>query len=201
MKHSPSLEKKAETFAKKEWKQLLRIRDDNHLIFLGLLIVLTCLLVLGGIAVINHSLVRVTGGVTELLPSRDKVLTSTQEGKTTAFTVSISSVTETDKPDPAFTLAAGQTLLMLNISLTNKTDQVQDVIPVNQLFVRSRTGYYASMHPSTFITKPLVAGTVEPGATVTGQVSFSVPKQLAQPLLYVDPGWANQSPVVFDVLR
>ena len=46
-----------------------------------------------------------------------------------------------------------------------------------------------------------IYGILTPGKTVTGQLSFAVPKILAHPLLYIDLGWGDTAPVVIDVMK
>ncbi len=201
MKLHPSLEKRLETLAKKEWREILRIRDENHFLYLGLLIVITSLLVVVGVGVINQVLKQPALVITLNQPPIGKVLTSSDRAKTMAFEATISNVTESDKPDPAFKIAPSETMLILDIKITNRTAKDQDLVPVNQLYVRGREGEAATMHPTLALTRPLAATTLAPGATVTGQVSFNVPKSLAHPLVYFDPGWGGFGPVVFDSMR
>jgi uncharacterized protein YxeA len=131
----------------------------------------------------------------------NKVLTSQQIAKSNAYTIAISSVGEINKYDPAFTIAEDEALLVATISITNNTNIKQDLYPVNQIYVRSNEGSFYQLHPSMFVTEPLQADPVDPGQTAKGEISFAIPKNLGQPLLYIDLGWDNYVPVVYDVLK
>jgi hypothetical protein len=179
------------------------IPDEKHLLFTGFIVVLTSLVVINTIFWLdrnpgtNVKLFRAPNAA----PSNTKVLASQQAGTTPAYDVVITNVSEQDKFDPAFTIADDETVLILDISITNKSGGQQDLVPVNQLYARSRDGDYFAMHASSLITKPLAATTLDPGQNASGQVSFVVPKSLAHPLLYVDLGWNDYAPLVYDVLR
>lgn len=131
----------------------------------------------------------------------DRVLTSHQIASSDAYTIAIGSVTENDKKDPAFTISESETMLIADITITNNSAHTQDLLPSTQLYVRSREGSTYGMHPSVYVTSPLQAEKVLPGQTIQGQVSFAVPKILDRPLLYIDLGWDNYVPVVYDILH
>lgn len=187
---------------KKGRKYLKRIliKDEDHFLFASFIVLLLAIIVVNTLYVMNRlPHFRLTTRIIETTPS--KVLTSLQKGSTSSYDVTVSNVYETDRRDPAFTLASNETMLIFDINITNKTAQTQQFLPVNQLYVRSRDGYYATMHPSIYVTRPIPADTITPGKTISGQVSFNVPIHQAHPLLYVDLGWDNTVPIVFDVLR
>ncbi len=52
-----------------------------------------------------------------------------------------------------------------------------------------------------YVTKQIAAGKIAPGKTISGQISFGIPKSATNPLLFVDTGWGNEAPIVIDVLR
>lgn len=137
--------------------------------------------------------------ITETAPV--KVLTSHQNAHSGAYSIVISNVSESDKHDPAFTIADSDTILSLTIAITNTSDVAQDLYPASQFYIRSNDGMAYQMHPTVFLTKPLQAGPVKPGESALGEISFAIPKSLSQPLLYIDLGWNNYVPVVYDVLN
>lgn len=186
---------------KREWKVMKHFKDENKLLFMGFVWLVVAILAINTIYVIsartdNNGLVGKT-----VTPFASHVLTSQQYAQTTAFAVHIDNVTETDKQDVAFPLLEGNTMLILDISITNNTVTQQDFYPVNQLFVRDQEGGNYAPHASIYITNPIPAESLKPGQTVSGQISFEIPKRLTRPLLYVDLGWDNQLPIVYDVLR
>ena len=184
---------------KKEWKHLGKFKDENRLLFAAFIIVLTSIVVLNAFYVINSSNDNDRPVIVQ--DETSTVLTSKQTGSNIAQTVSISNVAENDKMDYAFTIDPSETMLILDISITNNTTQTQQLIPVNQLYVRSSEGDNSTLHASMYVKTPLQAQDLAPGKTAKGQVSFNVPKREARPLLYVDTGWNNHVPTVFDVLH
>lgn len=180
----------------------IKLKDENHLLFIGFVMLVAALLIVNTVYVISRG--DAIDSKTENhqnMPDALKVLSSQQTAENKAFSVVVSNVTESDKFDPAFTLPDGYTMLLFDIKITNLSRGEQSLIPVNNLFVRSREGDTFPLHPSLEITKPLESGPVAAGATVDGQISFGVPKTLAHPLLYVDLGWDDYVPIVIDVLR
>lgn len=189
--------------AKREWKHLKKFTDENYLLFTAFIFLLAAAVIINTVYIVKISSrpdENRVASTTITLPDSAKVLTSHQVGTNAALEVSVSDVTENDSPDNAFAILPTETMLILTISITNKTDDTQQLIPVNQLYVRSNEGDYSTLHVSSFVTAPLAATDLAPGKTATGQISFNVPKRVAHPLLYVDTGWANMVPLVFDVL-
>ena len=134
-------------------------------------------------------------------PTARHYLLSNEVGATGAYVARISQVTETSAPDPAFAIDTAHTFLILNVAITNHLSGPVDFMPVNHLYVRDNEGGTFPMHPASSLTSPIAAGKLQPGQTVSGQVSFVIPKKLARPLLYVDPQWDDLAPIVFDVLH
>jgi hypothetical protein len=189
---------------KREWRHFLKFKDENHLLFMAFVILITATVVINAAYIINRT--RDTRRTplkakTVVYTDSSKVLTSQQVGANDAETVKISNVTENDKTDRAFTIDSNETMLILNISITNSTNAAQQLIPVNHFYIRTNEGDIATLHASSFVTDPIAAADVAPGKTVSGQLSFNVPKHIAHPLLYVDTGWGKNVPLVYDVLR
>ncbi len=189
---------------KREYKILKMFKEKNEdkLLLAAFLVVLTSLVVINTIYFIDHQ-----SGKSNLIgslispPNPNRVLTSLQKAKNGAYETKVSNVTEMNKDDKAFTLAPTDTLLVMDISITNSSSNMQQLVPASQFYVRDREGGFYMMHPSSYLTSPLVLGTLAPGKTVTGQLSFAVPKILAHPLLYIDLGWEDTAPVVIDVMK
>ncbi len=173
-------------------------KDEDHLIFAGFVVIIVALVIITAVRVINQP---ADDRTTLELPRYSRVLTSHDLGATDAYDVSVSSVGVSEANDPAFPLEQDETLLSMNFNITNRTTLKQEFIPTTQLFVRSREGTYYQMHPSVSIQDPISASSIEPGQTISGQISFAIPKRLSQPLLYIDTGWNDTTPLVYDVLR
>ena len=180
---------------RKPWRHW---RDENNLLVAALLLALSSLLIVNGVYVVNH--LSNTSAATPGTPATHQ-LTSQAVAQTPSLTARISKVTENSTPDPAFTLPDGQTMLIMNLSITNRTSAAQDFIPTNNLYVRTPTGDYSALHASMFVTKPLPSTKLAPGQTVSGQISFGVPAHASSLLLYIDTGWNSEVPVVYNVLQ
>lgn len=184
---------------KREWRHLHKFRDENRLLFAAFIIVLTALVIINATYVINHA--SQSSGKSSSSSDANHVLTSLQTGTLGSVKARVSKVTENGKTDYAFTIGPSETMLIMDISITNLSADSQHLIPVSQLYVRTDEGDYAALHASMYVTNPLQATDLKPGQTATGQISFNVPKRAARPLLYVDTGWDSYAPIVFDVLH
>jgi hypothetical protein len=169
------------------------LADENRLLVACLVLLLSAILIVNAMYVVN----RLAAPENE----SSHVLTSKQPARTPALSASISNISENNEVDRAFTLADDETMLIMTLTITNHTDVTQDFIPTSQLYVRTRSGDYRPMHPSIYAKNQIPGGKIRPGQTLSGQISFGVPKQATNPLLYVDTGWNDEAPVVFDVLR
>ncbi|MGV9001943.1 MAG: DUF4352 domain-containing protein [Candidatus Saccharimonadaceae bacterium] len=189
--------------AKREWKHLKKFKNENHLLFTAFIVLLSAGIIINSVymyQLTKNSAKQNNQAATLTVPDSAKYLTSHQAGANSALQVKVSNVTETDKVDRAFTILPDETMLIASIEITNTTTDTQQLIPVSQLYVRSSEGDYSALHASSFVTTPLAATELAPGKTASGQISFNVPKQVAHPLLYVDTGWGNTVPIVFDIL-
>lgn len=214
MKHTKtkqkSLEEKLEdeiiqdyTEVKREWRHFVKFKDENQLLFAAFVVVMLAAVVINTVYILNRDGPRIIGhsNFVPAVSDASKVLTSLQTGISPATTVKISNVTEQDATDYAFTLDPNELMLLMDISITNTSNRNQRLTPVNQLFVRSDEGDQTALHASMYVKNPLPDVELAPGKTATGKISFNVPKRVAHPLLYVDLGWDQQVPIVFDALR
>lgn len=199
-KHEDNLEEKIV----KEWRYLskIKIKDENHLLFAGFIIVILSLLVINTIFIVyKNPGLRELPRIVFAESSTAKVLTSLQVAENSASTVYIKDVTSSDAPDPAFPLSENETLLMMNVTIKNNSLAEQHLSPTLQIFVRTRdAGYYPFMM-TTKTTNLLPVTDVKPGETVSGDVSFAIPKSIAEPLLYIDLGWENVAPIIYNVTK
>jgi Zn-dependent metalloprotease len=198
------LSKDVQKKVKKEWRIFKRFshKNEDKLMFAAFLVLVSAIFVVNTIYIANRLPQKqkvVYIGNTVVSPQT--VVNSSQIARTDAFDVSIKNVAEKDQKDPAFTFADNETLLYLTIKIKNNTSTSQQLLPSSQLYIRSKDGSFYTLHPSSFIPSTLVFQTLEPNQETEGQVSFVIPKILTSPLLYVDLGWNNYLPVVYDVLK
>jgi hypothetical protein len=133
--------------------------------------------------------------------SASYVLGTQQKAQTDVFDVAIQGVQKNSSKDYAFAYDENDVMLIVDVAVTNRTTKVQNLVPSSQLYIRTEDGLYITMHPSMYVRNQLPFGQVASGETVLGQVSFAIPKTLTRPLLYIDLGWDNHVPVVYDILR
>ena len=167
---------------------------ESKLVVSAILVGLVILVIISGIYVSNH--LQSTDFYSQL-----HVTTSTEHAQTKSVAADISQISEIDKHDPAFTLADSEVLLVMRLRLTNRTTTEQYFIPTANLYVRTGQGDYRPLHPSVFVKNQIFSGTLKPGQTIEGQVSFSVPRTATNPLLYIDTGWNAEVPIVFSPLK
>jgi hypothetical protein len=158
--------------------------------------VLIALLVLLSIALIVNYNSKSSSQINSL-----SILKVTQVGQSNSARVEIQGVTEDSTYDRLFPILPSETMLIVNLSVTNISTVTQQFIPASQLYVRDNQGYLAVPHHSSFITNPILPVELAPGQTTTGQVAFNVPKTSSSPLVYIDTQWNNAGPIIFDVLH
>lgn len=191
--------RKLDLEAKREWRNANRFMDENHLLFIGFVFLIAAAVIINTVYIINRTGKQVVNSSASAL--HGTIYKSLDHAKSRTIKASIANVTESDTPDPAFPLNSTQTLLVLDISITNDTAVTQHLIPSTQLFVRDRDGGYYILQASSLLSNALASQDVSPGSTVTGQVAFAVPKRQTTLLLYIDVGWDNDTPIIFDVLH
>lgn len=189
---------------KKEWRLLkyIWIKDEDHLLFASFIVVLVAAVVIGGVYVSSHQphiVYKSSSGFSSTDVS--KVLTSSNTAVAGAFTAKISNVTETTKKDPTFPLADTETLLLMDLTVTNTSASNQNFIPSTQLYVRDTQGNEYPFRPFVSMAGIIESGELVPGKSISGKITFAVPKRLSDPLLYLDLGWDNYVPVVFSPLK
>lgn len=200
--HVPEVLEELDHEAKREWKNAVRFKNENNWLFTGFVMLIAALVIINTLYVVQSNKESPASSSSAATQQKSgKVLRSLQRAETPDFDAYISNVTEKDTHDPAYTFADTETMLIFDITIKNNTPATQQIIPSSQLFIHDRDGGLYKLHASSFVTNPLAAQDVASGQTITGQVSFVIPKRQTQPLLYVDLGWYAQAPVVFDVLH
>ncbi len=175
-------------------------KDEDRLIFAAFVLVMTALVVVSTMKLINEER-KEHYDVVRIPSVSSKLLTTHQQGITDGYDVMIKDVGVSNEADRAFPLESDEVLLTMSLEITNRTNSQQDFVPVSQIYVRSKDGDYFQLHPSSHVKTPIAAGAILPGQTISGQISFAIPKRLSKPLLYIDPAWDDFAPVVFDVFK
>jgi hypothetical protein len=187
---------------KREYKRFEKFRDENSLLFGVFVLAVVAILIVNTLFWVQLSDRRAqterhaTATVANLTSS-----TSLQTAHNFALSARVSDVGTKTEQDRAFPLEPGKTLLVMDVAITNKTKQTQQLMPVSQLYVRAATGEYATLYPSTKLTRPLLPAELKPGETASGQLSFAISERTTTPLLYLDTLWDKATPLVIDVLH
>lgn len=173
-----------------------RFRHEHSLVFAAFVLALTALVVVNTLFMV-HTLRR-EQNVQPVVYSR--ISTSLQLASNGALQAQVRNVA-TELSDDLFQVSDIQAVLIMDITIKNTTTRTQQFIPVNQLYVRSEDGTHSALHMSSHAPKPIPASELKPGQSVSGQLSFVIPRSAERPLLYIDTGWDNSTPLVVDVLR
>ncbi len=187
---------------KREYKRFEKFRDENSLllgVFVAAIVALLVVNTLFWVQFTNHRYKKDQQDTATVVSV--KTGTSLQTARNFAVQARVSNVGENTAVDHAFPLAENETMLIMDIAITNRTEQTQQLFPSTQLYVRSDEGDYAPMHASSHIKNPLGATDLRPGQSASGQISFAVKKHLSRPLLYIDTQWNLSTPLVIDVLH
>lgn len=197
---SQDIEKKV----KKEWRIFKKFshKNEDKLLFAAFVVLVCALFVVNTVYVVNRLPARQkVVYVSNTVVSPQTILTSSQHAQNDAIEVFISGVKEDSTADPAFAIVDTETHLIASVSIKNNTNTTQTLIPNAMFYVRSADGTIYRMHPYSGLKNPLVFQELAPSATAVGEVSFAIPKVLTSPLLYIDLGWNNYVPFVYDVLK
>ena len=187
---------------RREFKHFEKFRDENSLLFGVFVAAIVALLVVNTMFWAQYTARRserenrVTTTIADLKSS-----TSLQTAHNFAVSARVSNVGTKTEQDRAFPIEPGKTLLVMDITVTNKTGNGQQLIPVTQFYVRSSDGQYATLYPSTKLKKALLPQDLKPGESATGQLSFAISERTTKPLLYIDTMWDRATPLVIDVLH
>lgn len=118
---------------------------------------------------------------------------------TSLYDMQVSDVQGNIPSDQAFAIGPTERIVMLTLTIANKSTMAQHFFPSRSTFVRDQEGDIFTMHPSMALTHPLQGSDIEAGQTVAGQITFALPKDINKPRLFVDPAWDNTAPAVFNL--
>jgi hypothetical protein len=137
--------------------------------------------------------------VAGLAPRHARVV-SADMSRTDLYEIKLGAVQSIEK-DPAFTPAPDQDIVIIPVTLTNHAKTNYQFLPALSTYIRDEEGGIYKMHPTVYLKNPLPAGDVAAGATVSGELSYAIPKTLKSFKFYVDAGWGDMAPAVFYIKR
>jgi hypothetical protein len=94
---------------------------------------------------------------------------------------------------------AGKRGVIVTVTITNNTGQVQTFIPAHQTFIRDALGNSYSLAPLDEIKHPIAGGQLRAGESRSGELSYIVDKDASYLRLYFDSRWSNGPPIVIDL--
>jgi hypothetical protein len=174
-----------------------RFRHHHSLLFAAFVLGITTLVVLNTVFIVRIIAYGTPHQQVTIYPSST---TSLQMADNGSIQAQVRNVAMHEK-DQVFPIDSTQKILVMDITIKNKTKKRQHFIPVNHLYVRSEEGTYSALHISSYATAPIPAREIDPEETLSGQITFVVPSTVATSLLYVDTGWDKSVPLVIDVLH
>lgn len=187
---------------RKEYGRFRRFTDENSLLMGVFLLGLVGLLIINTLFWVQWTKLADDKRRRDEIGALSQHITRTLEPSMNhALSVEVRNVTLNNSEDKAFGVADGETMLIMDIKVTNKSDNTQQLIPANNFYVRSNRGVYSQLHASMHVRRPIAMRDVKPGEVVEGQLSFAVPKTADTLWLYIDTNWENTVPLVIDVLH
>lgn len=93
----------------------------------------------------------------------------------------------------------GKKGVIVTVTITNNTDQVQPLIPAHQTFIRDALGNSFQLAPIDEIKNPIPGGTLRAGESRTGELSYIVDKDATHLRFYFDSRWSDAPPIVIDL--
>jgi hypothetical protein len=114
--------------------------------------------------------------VAGLAPRHARVV-SADMSRTDLYEIKLGAVQSIEK-DPAFTPAPDQDIVIIPVTLTNHAKTNYQFLPALSTYIRDEEGGIYKMHPTVYLKNPLPAGDVAAGATVSGELSYAIPKTL-----------------------
>lgn len=173
-------------------------RRHNRLLFFIAIIAMVAIVMINALLVVSLVMQASSSQSPREYPT---IVKSLETINSPVLTAQVTDVTTNSTADPAFSIPADETMLIMKIKITNNTKSTQHLIPVSQFFVRSSEGDYSALHVSSYVSDPLNSQDLAAGASAEGQISFAIRKTMERPLLYVDTGWNEATPLVIDVLH
>ncbi|MGB2787186.1 MAG: DUF4352 domain-containing protein [Candidatus Saccharimonadaceae bacterium] len=189
-------EKSADT--RKARNRFHDFRHHNRLLSFVVILAVVAVVVINALFVVSLVMQASSSQVSREYPT---VVKSLETINSPVVAARVSDVTTNSTADLAFSIPTDETMLIMKIKITNNTDTTQHLIPVSQFYVRSSEGDHSPLHVSSYVSEPLSSQDLAAGASAEGQISFAIRKTIERPLLYVDTGWNDATPLVIDVLH
>ncbi len=159
--------------------------QTDRKLFYSAIIVLVLSFVVLGFAV--HSEQRSRGNV-QRSAEQQTAFHSGQAISLGSATMRISNLTYSDGSGH-FIAPAGKHYLIVDLTVKNYSDAPINVLPSNDTYVKDSAGRVVYLTPYE-VSQPFRAGELLPGETITGQLSYLVPKS-GQLNYYIDAIWSG----------
>lgn len=127
-----------------------------------------------------------------------KRLDANQVAHTSYYDVSLSNFYLDTQGMRGFKPSEDGQILVFDITIHNKSDQELDFLPSIQTYIRDNQGAFYLMKP-TKLNTPYESGKISPHSKKNGQLSFEIPKRGVPLMFYLDSGWYNYAPTVFNL--
>jgi hypothetical protein len=79
----------------------------------------------------------------------------------------------------------GKTYLIVNLYVKNKTNKILPLYPVTQTYIKDSQGQTYSIGPA-IVKQPFLAGDLQPGDQIKGELAYVVPDTIQEPLFYFE---------------
>lgn len=107
---------------------------------------------------------------------------------TAAYNLRLSDLKYDQTGDDTYKPASGNEFVVITLTISNLTSQSLQFLPVLQTYLKDSRGKSYSLTPAP-LDSPIQSGSLLPGDTISGQVSYEVPIGTTDLNLYFDSGW------------
>jgi len=125
---------------------------------------------------------------TQAPPAAPRTTALGQTFTTQAYSLQLSGLKYDSTGDDTYKPAAGDEFVIMTLTVKNMTDQDLQFLPVLQTYLKDSSGQSYSLAPAP-LDNPIESGSILPGDTISGQVSYEVPIGKRDINLYFDSGW------------
>lgn len=136
----------------------------------------------------------------ESIPNARRVsVGETAESAENTFTAKVNSVSDDKKLAKRFRLLSDQRVLIYNISIKNTSDKNLQFLPALHTYLRDNEGDYYQILADV-VDDPIKPTELQPGQTISGNLAFVTMNRKLPLYFYLDTGWEDRGPIVFDIV-
>lgn len=136
----------------------------------------------------------------ESIPNASRVsVGETAESTENTFAAKVNSVNDDMKLAKRFHLPSDQRVLVYNISIKNTGDKKVQFLPALHTYLRDNEGDYYQLLADV-VDEPIKPTELQPGQTITGNLAFVTMNRKMPLYFYLDTGWEDRGPIVFDIV-